>query len=114
MQDLENMVKLCQKNNIKLIIQNYPYSYPSANTSLKNVALKYSLAFVNNRSVFKLLIAKDGEDKYFRNYDHCTAKGYKIMAKNVYKVLISECPEFSGSSVELPLPEIIQGQRKDI
>ena len=89
-QDLERIVKLCQDNNIKLIIQNYPYPYPSANKALRDLAQRYSLPFVDNHSVFEELVAKEGRNKYFADYDHCTALGHAIMVKNIYKVLDSE------------------------
>jgi len=86
-QDLDKIVNLCKKNNIQLIIQNYPYSYPSANRHLKAVADEYGLLFVDNYSVFTELVDKDGKEKYFWDYDHCTKAGHYIMAENIYRLI---------------------------
>ncbi|KKU13901.1 MAG: hypothetical protein UX17_C0006G0015 [Parcubacteria group bacterium GW2011_GWC2_45_7] len=88
--DLEKIVELCQQNNIKLVIQNYPYPFALANKALRDVAVRHSLPFVDNLSVFDALAAKHGMEKYFINDNHCTIEGHKVMAQNVYKVLISE------------------------
>ncbi len=89
-QDLEAIVKLCQQNGIKLIIQNYPYPFVSANKALRDTALRHSLPFVDNRSVFDGLVVRHGREKYFVDDNHCTIEGHKVMAQNVYKALISE------------------------
>jgi len=86
-EDLEKIVKLCKKNNITLIIQNYPYSYTMANQALKNTASTHSLDFVDNYSVFKKLINQANYNDYFYDDEHCTKKGHYIMAENVFHVL---------------------------
>lgn len=88
--DLEKMVKICQENNIKLLIQNYPYTYLSANQSLKDLALKYSLPFVDNNSSFQELIAKSIMERYLADFNHCTTEGHEVMVNNICKILISE------------------------
>jgi|GEM_PF-6382483 len=89
--DLENIVKLCQANDIKLIIQNYPYPFSSANKCLKNIAMKYFLPFIDNALVFnELSNCNEFWRECFDDEYHCTAEGYRIMADNVYRVLISE------------------------
>lgn len=87
--DLDKIVEICKTNNIQLIIQNYPYPYNSANKILEETANKYSLPFIDNYSVFKELVKKDGWNHYFTDFDHCTEEGLLIMANNVYKSLIS-------------------------
>ncbi len=89
-QDLEAIVRLCRKNNIKVIVQNYPYPYAIANRALKDIAEKYSLPFVDNQAVFDKRVNEENRKEYFHDDDHCTTKGHRIMAENVYKVLISE------------------------
>lgn len=81
--DLEKFVLLCKDNNIQLVIQNYPYPYHSVNKYLKEIAKKYDLPFVDNYSVFKNL---EPHNKYFRDTDHCTLEGHRIMAENIYKI----------------------------
>jgi len=86
-QDLEDIVKLCKKHNIKLIAQNYPYWYTIANRVLKKVAKKNSLIFVNNYPVFNRLVSIYGIEEYFFDDNHCTFKGHRIMAENIYNAL---------------------------
>ncbi len=86
--DLEKITLLCKKNNINLIVQNYPYPYHSANHLLKEVATKYALPFVDNYTVFDNLTAKNKRKKYFVDHDHCTAEGHSVMAENIYKLFI--------------------------
>lgn len=88
-QDLEEIVSLCKKNNIKLIIQNYPFPYPMADIVLKDIATKYSIPFVRNNKVFSELLSKEKKEAYFLNDSHCTPLGYQVMAENIYNVLLS-------------------------
>ncbi len=88
--ELEQIVNLAQKNKIGLIIQNYPVSYPMANNALKETADKYSLPFVDNLVAFNRLGDKSGKGNYISDDDHCTSQGYRIIAENVYKILVSE------------------------
>lgn len=90
MDDLESIAELCQEQNVKLIIQNYPIPYPMANNALKKIAEKYNLPFVDNCSVFHALISQEKRDIYLLDDDHCTVEGYRVMAENIYKRLISE------------------------
>ena len=60
------------------------------NKSLEDLALKHSLPFVDNYSVFKELVEKEGREKYFLDSDHCTPKGHAVMVENIYRVLVSE------------------------
>lgn len=85
--DLEQIVLLCKDKGIRLIVQNYPISYPMANGVLKEIADRYSLPFVDNLSVFKDLEAKK---KYLFDKEHCTAEGHRIMVDNIYKVLLTQ------------------------
>jgi lysophospholipase L1-like esterase len=87
METWDKLYKLASKNNIQLILQNYPSEYLSANEVIKRVAKKYNLPLVDNYSVFKELIERDGREKYLFDDDHCTPEGYEIMAKNIYNVM---------------------------
>jgi len=86
-QDLEKIVSLCERKNIQLIIQNYPYPYSAANKHLKNIANQNRLLFVDNYSVFSELVEKYGKEKYFWDYDHCSKEGHQIMAENIYNLI---------------------------
>ena len=84
--DLEKVVALCRRNNIHLIIQNYPYAYHSANRVLENVASKNNVTFIDNYSIFNKFLPEE-KTKYFSDFDHCTKEGHWIMANNIYNVL---------------------------
>lgn len=89
--NLEEIAKLCQDHNIKLVVQNYPRPYAAANQILEKIALKHSLPFVDNLSLFEELAQ---EDEYWQDYisfhypDSPTT--FRIMADNVYRVLTKE------------------------
>lgn len=90
--NLEGIVNLCQKKGLKVIIQNYPYPYAAANRALKSITLKYSLPFVDNRTVFKQLVESKGWATYFHFYndEHCSTQGYRTIAENIYNVFVKE------------------------
>lgn len=89
-EDLDGIVDLCKKNNIKLIIQDYPFPYPLADLVIKDISVKHSLPLVRNSKVFGELLAKEKKEAYFLTDTHCTPLGYKVMAEDVYNVLLSE------------------------
>ena len=91
-EDLEDIVNICRENNIKMIIQDYPCPYPIVDRALRDAALRYSLPLVENGKVFRELLSKEAKKKesYFLDDSHCTAAGYRIMAKNIYEVILSE------------------------
>lgn len=88
-EDLDQIVMLCQQNNIQLVIQNYPYAYPLANGILEKTSVKHKLPFVDHYSIFKKIVTKENEKEYFVDDHHCTQKGHEIMAENVYNVLVN-------------------------
>jgi lysophospholipase L1-like esterase len=81
------IIELVKTRDIQLIIQNYPSAYNNVNNLLERIAKENNIPFVDNRSVFKKLIKKNGRSKYLKGDDHCTDLGYKIMAENVEKVI---------------------------
>jgi len=90
--DLDKIVLLCKGNNTDIIIQNYPVSYPMANTALKNTATNHSLAFVDNLGIFALeqFPLTDEVNDYLLDDSHCTAKGHKLIAENIYSALTTK------------------------
>ncbi len=85
--DLEEIIKLCRENNIRLILQNYPYTYTRVNETLENTAMKFNVHFVDNHSVFQAFLTKDNYSDYFYDDEHCTPIGHQVMAENVFKTL---------------------------
>ncbi len=94
--DIKKVIKICQTQKIKLIIQNYPMRYGyndaiSENQTLENIAQKYSIPFVDNNQTFYQL--GETQDKFFQPKNqgtHCNANGYNLMAQNIYNKIIKE------------------------
>jgi lysophospholipase L1-like esterase len=97
--DLENIINICRKNKVEIIIQNYAIkpeygfwtqSARTVNVVLKEVANEYSIPFVDNEENFNSL----GENqKYYFNHSkddsHPNEKGYGLMAKNLYYSIVT-------------------------
>ena len=87
--DLNEIISLCEKNNIKLIFQTYPFSYNSVNDTIREICNNNkNLILVDQNNIFQELVKKDSSDLYFVDFDHCTEKGHYIMAENVYHALL--------------------------
>lgn len=88
--DVEKVVDTCQEKNLPVVLQNYPRPYNAANTTLRDVARERSLPFVQQLPSFEKLMAREGEKEYFLDEEHTTIKGCRLMAKNIFEVLVSE------------------------
>ncbi|MDD5102250.1 MAG: hypothetical protein PHH62_04625 [Endomicrobiaceae bacterium] len=88
--DVEKIIDICKEKNIKLIIQNYPFPYFAVNKTLREISDKYNVTFIDNYIIFSNLVKENGYRRYFLDFDHCTEEGHKIIANNVYSVLIDE------------------------
>lgn len=86
----EEIVRLCRERGIRLVLQNYPVEYQSANRMIAQVAKKYQLPLIDNRGRFAALIAKEGRAKYLEDNDHLTPLGYEILSQNVLRTLKAE------------------------
>jgi len=98
--DIEKAVEICIKQNYPVICMNYPIIPPpnseevsfwadSVGNIWKQTAQKYNLLFVNNDSVFKS--KGDSQNDYFephgRGSEHCSDKGYKLMAESIAVII---------------------------
>ncbi|CBW27860.1 hypothetical protein BMS_3102 [Halobacteriovorax marinus SJ] len=88
-QNIRELAEISKANGIKLILQNYPENFTDANIALEQVAKEYGLPLVDNNTVFNELIEK-GNNDLFREHEHPSPEGYKLMASNVWKVLKKE------------------------
>jgi len=88
--DIERIVKICQRAEIKVILQNYPTEEVTSE-AIKEVALKYNIPFVDNFQIFNELW-KNGEkpEDYYQPDRHCRDKGYAVMAENIYNKLLED------------------------
>lgn len=91
------IVELSRKKNVRLILQNYPVEYKSANGFLERVAKKYGIPLVDNRALFAKLIAESGRSKFLEDNDHLTPEGNRRMAENVFRT-IADKNILSGTS----------------
>ncbi len=89
--DIEKIVKMCQQEEIKIILQNYPLS-GTYNKVIKEIAEKNSIPFIDHCYIFKNLLSKEKVrmEDYFKPDTHCNEKGYGIMAENIYNKIIEE------------------------
>ncbi len=88
--DYEQILKLCRDNNIRLIIQNYPYPYDYVNKHIAEFADQNEIPFVDQRKVFEGL---GQPEKYFIDSDHCTVEGHRVMAQNVKSKILEMIKE---------------------
>ncbi len=89
-----NLIKIkeiSERNNVRVIFQTYPNPIVDAiNENMRKFAKRYGLPLVDNHLIFKeKLTAQDGKD-FFVADGHCNAKGYRIIAKNIYLTLLKE------------------------
>ena len=92
--DLEEMISLCRKKRVKIVIMNYPANpdYPNwgrLSELIVRTAKNNKAAFVDNYSVFSALGAKGGAGGYFAADGHCNAKGYALVAESASEALLA-------------------------
>lgn len=108
--DIDDIISLCGKNDIRLIIHNYPlrgtdenkYSkaYQLANGVISSVVKEYSIPFVDhNESFSKLGTQKDGLFEPLGGYDYCNDNGYDLIARKIFSKVLQIAGE---KPVELP------------
>lgn len=91
--DIHEIIRIIRKNNIKMILQNYPEKekaiFGLINSILLSTAKDLKVPFVDNALVFQKMQDSGVKIKdYFALDNHCNAKGYKVMAKNVYDKIL--------------------------
>lgn len=86
----DEMVAVAQAKGVKLIVQNYPTDYTSANAILKEVAARHGLPLVDNEAIFAELLRDGDRRDYLEDDDHCTSKGYAVIARALFDVLVRE------------------------
>ena len=83
----DDLVAMCRKSGIRLIVQNYPTDYGAANAALRQVAAKYGLPFIDNHTLFSGLTAGENRARYLFDDDHSTPEGCRIMAEQVARAV---------------------------
>ena len=82
--DMGEMVKICKRNGIKVILCNYPKD--SGQSSQKNNAEKFGTPFVDNYSSFQTL--KDPKAYFSTDFWHPNDQGYALVAENIYRCIL--------------------------
>jgi len=80
----DRIVSLCRAKGIRVLLQNYPSDYRSANGMIAQVAQKYDLPLIDHHALFAGPSEEHGRNRYLEDDDHCTPEGYEMMAKAVY------------------------------
>jgi tetratricopeptide (TPR) repeat protein len=84
--DIGTIAGICKEKKVPVILQNYPFEHKS-NPALASAAVRYGIPLVDNAAIFRDLLHAGKEDDYFAPDHHCNAKGYGVMAYNVYAKL---------------------------
>ncbi|MFH1800256.1 MAG: tetratricopeptide repeat protein [Candidatus Omnitrophota bacterium] len=92
---IDNYRKLKQildQRKVKLICVQYPMR---SIRPLKDIFQQENVIFVDNEKIFKDAVKKEGYNAYFRDmfagdFGHCTAKGNRLLAKNIADIISKE------------------------
>jgi len=91
-ENLERIISLCAKYNARIILQSYHLEhrleYVSLDDTFRKVANKNGIPFVDHSSIFSRIL-KEGasREQYFVPDGHPNARGYGVMATNIYNTL---------------------------
>jgi tetratricopeptide (TPR) repeat protein len=89
--DLENMIRLAKAEGKRCIFLTYPLSEENDEIRMR-LANKWQILFVDNTKSFSQLKSAENykQKDYFVEDGHCNARGYQVIAQNVYEALKSE------------------------
>jgi lysophospholipase L1-like esterase len=87
--------KICDSNNIILLLQSYPEVTNEAwswkkhiNSFIRDAVSKKDIYFVDHERIFEESFTKEKWQEITTGGKHVNAKGYSIMAKNLYNYLL--------------------------
>ncbi|MBU1125502.1 MAG: tetratricopeptide repeat protein [Candidatus Omnitrophica bacterium] len=88
--DTEEIVKVCKRQDIPIILLNYPSYNPFLGLQ-EGIAQRLSIPFLDSSRIFRELMK---ENKFAWNDlvmldGHCTARGYGILASMVYEKIVA-------------------------
>jgi len=96
--DIKEIIRIVQNKKIKIILQNYPP--PAINIEkvvyfnsifLSEIAKDHNIAFVDNCRIFQEILDRGAKrDDFFVPDGHCNAKGYEVMAMNIFNKIKEE------------------------
>jgi len=95
--DIKEIIRTIQNKGIKIILQNYPPNIDNEKTIyfdkfiLPKIAGSFKIALVDNNRIFQEALDKGAKwDDFFERGGHCNAKGYGIMANNIFDKIKEE------------------------
>ena len=87
--DLKVVIDLARENDISVILQTYPHIVEIVDKGIRKTSAAYNIPLVDNVRVFQEIEKQENRDDFFIKDGHCNAKGYRVIAENVYKELIN-------------------------
>jgi len=83
--NLTDVINIAKNNKARMVL----LGYPEEEGLREMIAEKNKVEYVDNRAVFEELSRRPGykREQYFAEDGHCNARGYGMMAANVYKSL---------------------------
>jgi tetratricopeptide (TPR) repeat protein len=89
--DTKEIIDVCRSRKIPIIMQSYPdvQAHKEVSEALREVAQKKGVPFVDQDRLFAEMW-KRGEKRegYYVADGHCNAKGYGVMARNIYEEIV--------------------------
>lgn len=89
--DIGEMIGMCDDRDVRVMLLNYPSEIEGidVNGILREAARKRSVPFVDNAALFDDMFSKKKLQRkdFFAPDGHCNAKGYGVMAMNVYDAM---------------------------
>lgn len=84
--DLQEMIMICKKNKIDIIICSYPVGQSDLYRVQKKLSLLFNCYFVDNTLIFRNL--NNPKDYLSNDAIHPNEKGYRIVAENIYNCIL--------------------------
>jgi tetratricopeptide (TPR) repeat protein len=89
-EDIERIIPLCAKYNVGIIFQSYPDYWGKyiVDDAIRMIANKHGIPFVHHGRVFsRIQMEGISLEQYFVPDGHPNARGYGVMATNIYNTL---------------------------
>ena len=88
--DIREINRIAVARKIRVILQNYPKWFPE-NLVLLEIGNELKLPFMDHYSVFQEKIGHGiAEQDLFTPDGHCNARGYGVMAENIFNKIVAE------------------------
>jgi lysophospholipase L1-like esterase len=86
--DLMEIYGITRRNGIHLILQTYPCWAFGLNSVIREASARLGTPLVDNYRIFEEKMKVQNRKDLFAADGHCNAQGYRIVAENIYNVLI--------------------------